>query len=324
MRRLFLIVMLAFTECNWSDLDAEFLAAVPERADLHVVAPSESQQSQPLSSDLGQRQDGLHSAQFENLESTASALNGFLDGITGGLDAVRQMPPSQRSADARVWGPFPDTGNPGFEFHVVIVRGPDVFNYAVEWHHQNSDENYTAIVTGGFKGQRASQGEGQIILHAEDARSLGLKCVPDSAGHPNNCDVRTSTVTYSHGQDAQGQGELDVWLVVANLGYPDRSYQHARRDDGSGAMAYQFLTTDDPPASFQVDANWRGDRAGNIVAVASSSLGAAHYQECWDANLEQVYWAQDFADQSCAVAPCKPPMPGTGDCGKCTPEVQCL
>ncbi len=292
MRRLLLVasVLSLVPCCTWSDLDVEFLAALPNRADLKVAPPTQG--GQALTSDgTGQRQDALASDQFLGLQQNAEKINALVDGLTGALDLVRKFPPSKREPDRRVWGPYEDQERPGFELEVEITRSPGEaveYGYKVQWRRQRTQDPYVDVLSGGFKGEKAAEGKGEFVLDLDKGRSLGWAMGPDVA------QVAKVTLTYSH---AAG---TDVKLVSSGIPpAKDASFHHLRQADGSGKMSY---ATESGAWTFEANANWLASRAGRVDAVARNKWWPlkGRYTECWDAGLTRVYWTQDYADDKCA------------------------
>jgi len=311
MRRLIFValVLSSAAACNWSDLDAEFVAGVPQKSELKVNPPTQTKQQQPLQSDgLGTQQDGLQSDQFKQLNDAATNINKMIDAMAGGLDLVRQYPPTVRETDRRIWGPFPDKGNPGLDVQLVMARNVDGFEYSVQWRKKPGD--FTPIITGTFKGEQASEGSGEFVLDADKARGLGI-AVDDSTW-------KTLTLGYEHLSDA-----IQVRLQVDREDGTQASYRHSNHKDGGGDMSY---LDDTGLFTFQVDAVWQADHAGNIRAVAGTGpVSSVHYRECWGADLQMVYWSKDWVDTGSATQPCvalgTDGLCEVGDKGLCTPQL---
>ncbi|MBI5548648.1 MAG: hypothetical protein HY901_32605 [Deltaproteobacteria bacterium] len=313
MRRLLLVIVpVVVASCSWSDLDAEFLAAMPQRADLKVIPPTQvGQQQQGLGSsdDLGTRQDELQSEKFQGLNDTAAGLNTMIDGLTGGLDTVRQVPPSLREPERRVWGPYPDKDHPGLDIQVAIVHGPDAYAYSAEWRKQGTQDGFEAVITGNFKGEKAKGGSGEFTLDMDKARSIGVARADD----PGSKDWRTLTLTYDHGAEA-----TDVWLTQLLVAGAQLDYHHSRGKDGSGSMAYKLDKEDlFSKWTLLVQARWLASRAGVLSAIAKNERDplapVGHYAECWSDSLDLVYRSQDYADQQCA----RPLECEVGEVGNC-------
>ncbi len=102
--------------------DLEFLYARPDRDTLHANVPGEATSTnttqQPLSV-------GDPSPTYATTKDQTDQFNAFLDEILDGLDAIRQVPPTTRLADGRIWGPYDDSSHPGFQVQVEIDRNAD-------------------------------------------------------------------------------------------------------------------------------------------------------------------------------------------------------
>jgi hypothetical protein len=300
MRRLLFValVLSSAAGCNWSDLDAEFLAALPQKGDLRVTPPSQ-QQKQALSSDgdLGSQQSAISTAAAD-IDRNAANLNQFVEALTSGLDAVRVIQPTVRETDRRVWGPYADKDHPGCDSQVEVKRGDAGFEYSVQWRVHSPEGEFVPVLRGSFAGDHAADGSGQFVLDATASRTLS--CFPGCDPAPAECD-NSMTLAYQHSPD------LEV-RVLRSTTTAEYSYRHARLSDGSREMNYSVLqVVNNLTTSIQADAKWLPNRAGHLRVLTSLPAWwfAWHYEECWDTTLEQVYWSKDYVDEQseplCAV-----------------------
>ena len=319
MRRstLFAIVLsLAAGGCNWSDLDAEFLAGIPQRDELHVRPPTEtgSSTSGLQSGDLGQSQSGLQADAFLNLDNVAKQINAWIDGLTGGLDLVRQFSPSIREENRRTWGPWNDNEHPGMEMRVVVsfTEASDTYAYTVEWRAKGSKGDFAPVITGTFDGARAKGGSGEFTLDMAQARALGIAGPnPDPA-----YEVQRFTLDYSHPEGGVQVGLKEVATVTADGSQRTFQFNHQRNSDESGAFSYIFTM---PRNGYEVSATakWLPTRAGRVDGTGYSNFSGkivATHHECWNENLVVVYRLQDY---ECG-APLYPDKPcQEGDARQC-------
>lgn len=288
-RPLLAALLLTVAGCSWSDLDAEFLAALPQRQDLKVAPPSQAAQALEAGG-YGTREDALRSGAAADVDAQARGLNGLIDGLTGGLDVVRQIPPSVREPDRRVWGPYADEEHPGFELQVEIARAADRYTYEVQWRPAAGDGAWQGIISGHFRGEQAANGAGSFTLDGAKARAIGFPFDPDLA---------QVTLSYDHQDGTRVQVDATATTGVA------AQYAHRKRADGSGAMSYTTVLANG--WTLRVDAGWLSSRAGRIDAVASHPswpVFSGHRRECWDERLERIYFLQDFRDEQCPSGDC--------------------
>ena len=298
--------------CTWSDLDAEFLAAMPERVDLHVDPPtSTAQSSQGLQSgDLGQSRSGLQADAFLNLDNMAKQLNAWIDGLTGGLDLVRQNPPSIRENDRRTWGPWEDKDHPGKEMRVVVAKTADGYTYSVEWRAKGSTADFVPVITGKFAGETAAGGSGSFTLDMDKAREA------DIAGPSTDpkIEIQTFTLGYTHDAQAVTVTLDEVVLRVATGATETLHFGHQRNADQSGAFDYTY-TMPNNGWTVAASARWLSSHAGRVDGTAKNWFGdvVARQTDCWDENLEVVYHFQDY---DCGPLPTQTKCE-TGDASKC-------
>ncbi len=301
-----LAIALSLAACgNWSDSDARFLAGLPERDDLHVHPPTEAASAQQglTSGDLGQSQSGLQADAFLNLDNMARQLNAWIDGLTGGLDLVRQLSPSVREDDLRIWGPYPDEEHPGTELQVVVTldEAANRYAYVVEWRARGSEDEFTEVVSGSFDGAKAKGGSGTFTLDMEKAREVGVAHVaPDK--------ILKLTLGYDHPEDGGVTVQLEEVLIAAADG-SERTFQfsHRRDADESGAFSYVFSV---PAKGYDVTATarWLPTRAGRVDGVGYSRFFqrvVANHHECWNEDLEVVYYRQDYDCGLFGSKPCE-------------------
>lgn len=285
---------LAAAGCNWSDLDAEFLAAMPEKDDLHVHPPTETGSSKGAlqSSDLGQSRDALQADAFLNLDNMGKQINAWIDGLTGGLDLVRRFAPSKRTDDSRTWGPYDDKDHPGMELQVVVRLEGETYQYLVGWRAKGGGAEFVSVIEGRFEGARAKGGNGAFTLFMDRARAVGIA--------PPNTDasvqVERFTLSYAHEDDAVKVELNEVVTLTADGSQRTFSFDHQRNADGSGAFGYTYTM---PRNGYEISAKaqWLSSRAGRVDGTGYSTFFekvVANHHECWNEDLEVVYREQDY------------------------------
>ncbi|MGC4122821.1 MAG: hypothetical protein QM765_51265 [Myxococcales bacterium] len=291
-----LALTFAAAGCTWSDLDAAFLSGMPQKDDLHVHPPTETATTQQglTSGELGQSEHGLQADAFLNLDNMAKQLNAWIDGLTGGLDLVRQFAPTVREENRRTWGPWKDDDHAGMELQVVVVHdsGSDLYDYRVEWRAQGSQGAFVPVIKGSFTGARAKGGAGEFVLDMVKARELGI------AG-PNSdpkFEIQSFTLDYSHADGGVQVGLREVMLELANGDLKTFQFSHARSADQSGTFSYTYTM---PRNGYEVSATaqWLPSRAGRVDGTGTSTFFGtvvANHHECWDQDLTIVYREQDY------------------------------
>src|SRR6202042_3828169 len=102
---------------TWSNEDLEFLYALPDRDTLHANVPGEATSTNTTQQPLSVGDD---SQTYANTKLQTDQFNAFLDDVLDGLDNIRQIPPTTRLDDGRIWGPYDDSTHPGFQVQVEI------------------------------------------------------------------------------------------------------------------------------------------------------------------------------------------------------------
>ena len=151
MRRMTLTLLIfALAGCGgtWSNKDLEFLKVLPDRSQLAAKLPQTGSTTQGLT---GTHRDGLNlgepSQVYADTRKAATDFNALLQFILAIPETARKLPPSQRTADARVWGPFADKSNPGLEVRLTIRQVDDLhFNWALEARQNGSGYQPTGRV----------------------------------------------------------------------------------------------------------------------------------------------------------------------------------
>jgi hypothetical protein len=146
-----LLVFLLSCGGNWSALDLEYANALPHSIDFRVpVASITGDAGSPLPTLGG---PSIGAAQFKN---ETSRYNTVVISMLASIDNALQVPPSERTIDSRLWGPFADSKNTDVQFQLKATR-IDVrnFTWAVEASHLSKP--FATIVSG-------------VVTHAEAGR----------------------------------------------------------------------------------------------------------------------------------------------------------
>ena len=148
--------------------DAEFLDALPSADDDRVQVYAHSADPQDVDDDVTEPGEELVAPEGAPglLVLTVDSVNGvnaMVDGLLGFVDAVRAIPPSSRTEDARTWGPFPMDDVPGFDVRMVSTRdGLSQFTWSFD-----TAPHGTSTWTTFFSGVHiAVDGEGRVPSHS--------------------------------------------------------------------------------------------------------------------------------------------------------------
>ena len=294
MRALIFSAVVLATACggNWSNRDLDFANALPDRDLLKSKLPTSTTSSAPLTG-VETRRDGLSvgdpSTAYADANKAKSDFNGMIDNILGAVDAIRKYPPTTRATSSRIWGPYADTNNPGFEFRLVITQTDDAsFTWSLDSH--KIGEDFFSIVSGAFNPTMSlTRGQGSFAVHIKDFKSkikidAGLEAL-DEISVSYATDVFPNTVamlfTFSSG-NASG---------LSKIGYTSRELA-----DASGALQFLISTPDNAQiSSSKINAMWLPSGAGRSVgSIQTGTLAGASQTECWDAAFTVTYFKQDW------------------------------
>jgi hypothetical protein len=272
---------------NYSTEDIAFIEALPTRSDLQVVLPQKPS-AKAGAAGVGAVTCTIGTArEFNGARVTGLAMNTALDWILAIVDDIRTLSPSERHEGQRIWGPFPDRNNPGFENRAVIVRtlgtdGIPVYAFSLET-RSAAFPAWTAIISGHFVGASGRTGRGDVTLHFDSIRALGLQhqasdpLVPVTIGYDRRGDPRTLSLDIPSGQAGFGLVDFDYTFQswrngAARLDYAlndastNRWVVSAGFDaTGAGQGSVTIYPATPPPASYTLSVCWDAD--GCITAV---------------------------------------------------------
>lgn len=285
------VVLLSACGGNWSTRDLEFVNALPSRADLQARLPAASSTSQPLEG-VSTRRDGLNvgdpSQAYAATKKAATDFNGLLDQVLAILDTVRLVAPTTRSDNGRVWGPYPDSKNPGFEFQVSIQQlDATHFTWAIQARPTNGA--LFDVLTGTFVASTsARQGTGAFVVHVKGFKDK--LAVDPSMQALDQIDVGYQTADWPHRVDMAFTFTPGNTSGLSMAGYTYRSLQ-----DGRGALAYQVRTTSVEATVLSAAALWSTTGAGRAQAVVSEgTYTGATVSECWDTATKVAFYAESW------------------------------
>jgi hypothetical protein len=300
------LALLCLSACTWSDLEAEFLAVAPTGHQLSLTPPAGTQaQALSAAGGLGARADALGRERtvYENVNQTAGDVNAMVAALCGGLDAIRTsgLRASEREEDRLTWGPFDDEKRPGLQLRVVMRRGEGSILYGLQWGRKGEPDSFVEVITGEFFGDQASGGNGEFVLDADRARSIG-------AADPKSPDDLAEVSRVALAYDLR-EGASQASLTFESKTQAPSAIAYRVEPDGGGWMDYRFLvdlpgTATEAPETLLLQARWLATRNGYAVArVTGGDLAEGtegFWAECWDESLERTFAERSWA---CGLAP---------------------
>lgn len=303
---------LLLTACgNYSTEDVRYAEALPAREDLRVEVPVPSAAPAP-GANGGPGAEGpaatgpaacgaAPATAWLWAGPVAQGLNSGLDLVLGFVETVRGVAPTWRSADARGWGPWPDSRHPGREVRMAMTRsfpegaeaGPR-FAYELQARLADPTSPWTTLLTGELRGGLARQGTGTLSLDLDGVARLGL-------ADPGTPQQGLVTVEYDR---STSQVRIALTLDHDGFGLTRSRYRFSGAADRSGTLEYAIR---DPGGDlFVVDAAFDGAGRGRATVDLRSVGGlTARYALCWGADACTV-WLDDPLGQSglCSGPPC--------------------
>jgi len=254
---------------SWSNEDILFVAALPTREALRVQLPTSA--GQALCGPAGPSQV------WSWAKPVGDGLNAAVDGMLALVDLVKRTPPTTREPDARVWGPWNDQKHPGMEVQVTMRRSFDatgVPSYTYLFEERPRGGAFQDVLDGSFRGESASAGKGQFVLHFATARDLGI------SDHPESDPYGDLSVQYDRTGDPRTIG-LDVPPGPQSGNLADFNYGFAGYQSGNGEFDYVFVNQQ--AQRYEVRARFDATGAGLAqVTVVLSPASQYSYDQCWD------------------------------------------
>ncbi len=221
---------------------------------------------------------------------TAETLNSYIYNLLTLLDKIRSNPPSQRTENSRVWGPFPVPDSDVY-VRLEVTRGQTLFSYEVTLSYDPEDMN-DVVLSGFFRpGSTADEGAGQFSY----AFTIHQAYFPDDVKVAGNMDVTYSTLGPRVTVDA------DLNDIVRPGQEPvDALYAYDAPGDGSGLFFFSQPVEVVGPAAGEpqlpeqgsVWSGWHEDGWGRSdIRYDGGNLGdkVVGGVECWNPAQEPVY-----------------------------------
>jgi hypothetical protein len=274
-----------------SNEDVAFLVAVPQKGSLHVQVPQAG---------VGQTACLIGTADvWLSAKTTGNQLNSFIDDILGLVDFIRAVPPTNRDADSRTWGPWPDAKHPGVQFRFVIVRLLDAGGVPWSWEWvlegRLGGGAFLPVFSGVFYGAQAVKGTGKLVIHFDNAAALGLNDDPNlkfPAWIYYDLSSDPRTLSFDLSSKPLGQGLLAF------------DYFYAGYADGHGRFDYAFPT--DNGCIVEVTTKYTADGIGRGHIHLTCGILRGDVDQCWDqsACLTYVNDAFEFTPACKGIRPC--------------------
>lgn len=247
--------------------DEAFLQAVPRRAVLHLSATPDRLEtaSQALGSDTAEL--------YRVTRDVTYSVDHQVFGTLRGVEDIVTQPPTERSANRRVWGPYREALSP-VEVRFVMDRGgDDHFTYAFE--QRPVGGTFAPVVHGDWAPAGAATGEAGAGAFTVELAQFG------GAGQ-----VEVEFTRHAGGVD------FDLALVgVADApGLPttDARYLARRAPDGAGELIVAYPA--EQTGVWHLKSRWQADGAGRGDAWLESPEGQrVEVSECWDTDFDRVY-----------------------------------
>jgi hypothetical protein len=278
---------------NYSNEDLEFMNALPQTDDVELESPLRAAVR------LADEDDAL-----KMTIRVTRAVNGAALGALAFIDKVRTSYPTARDGNARIWGPFPDDNNPGWQVELRMTRTLAVdgitphFAYEmvmiapapVNFGTDLAPRSETQVLGGWFESTgRARGGVGELVLTPKAARDAGAAVkdletlVTETIDYDNRSWPRVLDVSITNEPPVDPKTEAE-----------SATYHYERAQNGDGGMRFSFLQDSVPGPlgveTLQVASRWRGTGEGQatVSVLAGDGMGFT-WTDCWDATSRTAY-----------------------------------
>lgn len=278
---------------NYSNEDLEFMNALPQTDDVALASPLRA------AGRLADEDDALKTTIKVTAAVNASAL-----GALAFVDKVRTVYPTAREQNTRIWGPFPDDKNPGWQVELRMTRmlavdgltphfgyemvmiAPSPINFGTDV----APRSETQVLGGWFESTgRARGGVGALVLTPKEARDAGAaakdleKLVTETIDYDNRTWPRVLDVSITNEPPADPKTEAE-----------SATYHYERVQNGDGGMRFSFLQDSVPGPlgveTLEMASQWRGTGEGQakVSVLAGDGMGF-NWTDCWDATSRTAY-----------------------------------
>jgi hypothetical protein len=271
---------------NYSNEDLEFMNALPERDALAASIPARSSAISPA--------DEAELA-FQTHKVTRE-FNGLLAVLVGMVDTIRSYPPTTRTPDSRIWGPYPadrrQMKNLDWQTRLIISRSAVVasrFDYEIAAHKVGTaDTEWPIFLRGWFQATKIPRrGMGHVELVTANVRAAGMDV--SDLGMLDHLEIDYDTL------------DTPVWIkmTITNLPLPLQSapmivYEYLATE-AQGQMTFDVYgdvipITPGVDEHLSITSQWLGTGEGraDLTVVSGDGMGA-HQLECWDRSFRMTF-----------------------------------
>ncbi len=268
---------------DWSNQDLEYLYALPQKdqlkAELGAMSAGQGLRHDPLLGD--------HSDVYDGAVKASNDFNKFLDSILTGLDGLRAIHPTTRQATKRIWGPYADDKNPGFDVKAEIEKtGEKSYKWSLQARKRGTAD-FTTIAGGRFVATESlRKGQGDFFLDAVAASTLYGK-MKEKPTDPDRVDFGYET--------SSDPVIVEIRAKVPSLTTPV-GWDLNRYADGSGVFAFTVEGLMDPNAtkiSALVAYDAKGAGKVTYTILAGNYVGYAA-EQCFDDAQKVIYEAGNW------------------------------
>ncbi len=274
----------------YSNEDLVFLAALPEREQVEARVPEEGGVTHSgLSGSRTAQGLGEVSKLYEDTFAAGRGFNDILGFILGLLDGVRQVPPTTREEERRIWGPFPWERQPTLEGRVVIERtGTGAFTWDIEFRSRDvPDAPWETFVHGTAEAPEAQfrSSKGTVRFPVEDVAAAGMAL--GGLASFKQMDIRYDATV----------DPVVVHLEAVRLTGEGVLFTSRRFADGRGVLVFdlrqEWVGGTSGQDHARIITRWQADHRGRAdVEILEGDGAGARAAECWGTDFRVTYQVQ--------------------------------
>ena len=275
---------------------------------------------------------GTVSKYYQDTVKMTRDVNGLVFFLLEMLETVLSYPPTQRSDNVRIWGPWdPDDAlsQVHWRFRISKTQERGVFDYTLELSPKTGPDDWTAAWEGSMKpdADHPRHGTGDFTLHFDDIARLDTTS-------KNGGDVHVVYDTITDGKKIDI--DFSQFKPEDNPDGPrvDGVYAYHSKADGRGRYSFKFkadLHAEDPAVdlpgleTLEILSMWQASGEGRAEAAVTGedllSQGLARFSavECWDTGFLTTYSREQVDPKDSSVAPY---VNETGVEAECPPSVE--
>lgn len=301
-RALAVIVLLSSTAClePFSNDDVLFLKSVPTRKQVALAVP-QGLSSCPMSTSI----------YYTAADDLSTDVNGAVYSVIDLITQVVQYPPTVRTENARIWGPFDGERGTQIKFTIERVRTATTVQttrtstptFVTELYHYTFEARSTGafvkVIDGAFAPSAdLDSGMGVFLLNFEQNR---LEVDPTSndrgliyIGYDNRFGQQTT------------QTAIDAEVNLERpFEQPEGYYYYHEEQNGDRRFDFLYLDTihdllpDNAKETFFIRQRYLSDGTGRAeIAATGGDLGdyTVYLTECWDSCFQQTFLASNLPE----------------------------